>query len=111
VPRYEPGSSVNTGTHPASWLRHAVGGPETRLWALTKQRDLGAEPCTPTASSFRGLRHQGLGLLSPHPGEAVNLCCPCFSEREERKEGTGWFYQGHTEAAAASPPALCPCPT
>lgn len=87
VPHYEPGSSVNRDSCPVSWLRHAVGGQETRFSALMKLHDLGAVPCTPAASSFVVSFTEGCDVLSPHPGEAANLYCPCFSEKEKGNEG------------------------
>lgn len=84
MPASEPGSSVHTDCGPASRLRRAVGRQETRFWALTKLRDLGAAPLPPLAVLCFA---KGRGLLSPLPGQAVDLCCPCFSKREKRNEG------------------------
>lgn len=41
-----------------------------------------------TASSFCATRAKGPDELSLQPGEAENLCCPCFLEQEQRDEGT-----------------------
>lgn len=61
---------------PHSW--ELMGCCVTLVWCHTP----------PIASSFCATHAKGPDELSLQPGEAENLCCPCFPEQEQRDEGT-----------------------